>query len=570
MVEQEGPVDPASGDLLLHPFGHRSHGVPHHVGAKHVGAKKAGRTMRRWRVSPVAQQLAAEQLRDHLAANDVGNQPSKAFRSIRQGGRDGSSGRETAYNSTSFRFRLNYASGRARRQEGDFAVPARFLRGVSPALLAAILFASPVAAEPSDFEPPPILDARDIAGDVPPVGDHYSVRETVPTDGFMATVTILSPFGEFSASGPGMLAARVNEIRALAALDAIESDEQFKAAAGDKARDTAGNLRTLAEHPGETLKGVPEGVGRFFNRTGRSLKTGVQKLDDVRQGRLPGVDQDTLSSLPGGPSEPVAEPQGGLVGTIARAGGDVAVNVLGFDEQRRRLAKELAVDPYTTNAVLSARLDDVTWAAFAGGLGVNLVTSMIPGGMIVSASSQLTNWVWDTAPGDLRVQIETTLLGIGAGREEIDRFLRHHWYTLSMQTVLASSLAALDGVEARADVLPLALSVGSEGQARFVVQTLDMLKQYHVLQEPLSALVVEGTVVGRTQSGANIVMAPVDYLSWSPVLSRFASRLDDGSDQVRTLHIAGRATDRAREELEQLGWTVTEESALAPVAYPLR
>jgi hypothetical protein len=437
-------------------------------------------------------------------------------------------------------------------------------------LLVVVLLAAPSPCDGSEFEIPPVLDAGEIAGDIPSVGENYAISEAVPTDGFMATYTIASPFGEFTASGPGMLAARLDEIRALAALEQLRDDEQFMSAATDTARKTAGGLRTLATNPQETLKGVPGGVGRFFGRTGRSVRTSMQKLDDVRQGRLPGVDPSAVSNLPGGSGTSADVPPSSLAGTVARAGGHVAVNILGYDEHRRRIAKELAVDPYTTNPVLAAELDEVTWAAFAGGLGVNLVTSMIPGGMIISASSTLTDWVWDIPPGDLRVDIEKTLLSVGASKEEIDRFLRHNWYTLSMQTVLATSLGALDGVEGRAEVIPLALSVGSEGQARFVVQTVEMLKHYHAAHAPLSELVVEGTVFGTTQGGTVAVMAPVDYLSWSPLFQQFVTRLEDKSRSSSQLHIAGRATDRAREELTRRGWSVDEDSPLGPIGYPVR
>jgi hypothetical protein len=436
--------------------------------------------------------------------------------------------------------------------------------------LAVALLITPVICDASDFEAPPVLDAREVAGEIPLVGENYTISDVVPTDGFMATYTIASTFGEFSASGPGMLAVRLDEIRALAALEQLQDDEQFKAAAAETARETAGGLRTLATDPRGTLEGVPEGVGRFFNRTGRSVRTGLQKLDDVRQGRLPGVDGDTVSNLPGGSGEPIETPPSSLTGAMARASGGMAVNILGYDEHRRRLAKELAVDPYTTNRVLAAELDEVTWAAFAGGLGVNLVTSMIPGGKIISASSTLTDWVWDTPPGDLRVEIEQALLSAGASREETDRLLRHAWYTLSMQAVLATSLEALDGVEGRSAILPLALSVDSEGQARFVVQTVEMLKRHHLEREPLTKLVVEGTVFGRTRSGAVAVMAPVDYLSWTPRLDKFVSQFEADSGSPLTLHIAGRVSDRAREDLAWRGWTVKEQSAMGPIEYPVR
>ena len=86
-----------------------------------------------------------------------------------------------------------------------------------PRLLALAILVAPQTGDASDFESPPVLDAKVIIGDVPLVGEYYSIIEAVPTDGFMATVTIASPFGEFTASGPGMVQSRLNEIRALAA-----------------------------------------------------------------------------------------------------------------------------------------------------------------------------------------------------------------------------------------------------------------------------------------------------------------------------------------------------------------
>ncbi len=435
---------------------------------------------------------------------------------------------------------------------------------LSFAAVALLVLSGTVAA--ASFEEPPVLDAADmveyIAGDMPLKTEHYTVEERVPTDGFMAEFTVFSDFGTFQASGPGMLAARVNEIRALAALEHIEQDEQFQKGATESVKETGSNLQQLVEHPKETLESVPEGVGRFFKRTYRAAKTGLQKVDDVRHGRTPGVDDDDpASQLPGGPKAPGAASQESLSKVAARAAGDTALNTLGFDDDRRRLAKELAVDPYTTNAVLAQKLDDVTWAAFAGNLGVSVLTSMIPGGLIVSTSSRLTDWVWDTPPGDLRLEIEATLRDAGVDQDRIDRFLRHRWYPLSLQAALAASLKAMDDVDGRAEVIPLALAVDSEGQARFVVQTLAMLARHHKTVEPLTKLAVSGTVFGETEDGALAVMAPVDYLSWNPVAATFAQRKGK-MGTARTLHIAGLATDRARDALEDLDWSVEEESVL--------
>ena len=75
------------------------------------------------------------------------------------------------------------------------------------------------------------------------------------------------------------------------------------------------------------------------------------------------------------------------------------MNILGFDDSRRKLAKRLGVDPYTTNMVLDEKLDEVTWSIFAGDFGIDVATSLIPGSIVVTTSSLVTNWVWDTPPG---------------------------------------------------------------------------------------------------------------------------------------------------------------------------
>ena len=440
------------------------------------------------------------------------------------------------------------------------------LRMISAAVLLAVWF--PTVGVCDAYETPPLLSASKTVVDLPLQTDLYRIQEPVPTDGFMALYTITSPYGEFSASGPGMVETRLKEIRALAALQAMQEDERFVEAAEDTAKDTANDLKRLVQNPRETLQGVPEGVGRFFSRTGRAVKTGVQKLGDVREGRVPGVEGDKVSNLPGGPSS-ANTADVGFAESVARAGGNTAVNILGFDKQRRRLAKELSVDPYTTNPTLSEKLDEVTWAAFAGGLGVNVLTSLVPGGFILSTSSRLSDWVWDTSPGDLRVEIENRLLAMGIGQTEIDRLLRHGFYTMSMQAVLTASLDALDGVAGRPDVMPLVLSAGSEGQARFLVQSFDMLRNYHSNIAPLTALYVQGTTIGVDKTGRPVVVAPVDYLSWTSTLDRFASNLGQSFELEPSLHVSGAISERARDELTSIGWVVEELSTLGTFSYPV-
>lgn len=421
----------------------------------------------------------------------------------------------------------------------------------------------PLPATADALEAPPTLSASELFGHLPLKGDRYEVVEAVETDGFLTRTTIKSDFGDFIAVGPGMLATRLNEVAALEKLEILENDEEFQKGAKDAAEEKWGALKQIAENPRETAEGLSEGVGRFFKRAYRSAKTGAQTVGDVMQERSPGSEgaEGPGAALPGKATGQQAVPdRESKYVTAAKASGNVAVNILGFDDARRGLAKRLVVDPYTTNHTLDERLDEVTWSIFAGNLGVDLVTAMIPGGAIVSASTMVTDWVWDTPPGDLRVKIDETLQGIGIEQELIDRLLRHRFYSLSMQAALTAALDALDGASNRTEVMPLALSVTTVDQARFVVGTLRMLAQYHKEVGALDRLELSGTVTGR-RDDALIVAAPVDYLSWNEDADRFSSR-DDLGGGPRSLYLAGRASDKARAMLKERGWILEEESAL--------
>jgi hypothetical protein len=68
-----------------------------------------------------------------------------------------------------------------------------------------------------------------------------------------------------------------------------------------------------------------------------------------------------------------------------------------------------------------------------------------------------------------------------------------------------------------------------------------------------------GTVVGRETGGGIVVPAPVDYVSWTERVARFANR-DDLKASDRTIWLTGTMSPRARREFEALGWKVKEET----------
>lgn len=440
----------------------------------------------------------------------------------------------------------------------------RYQRIGCPLLIAALCLLphQARAAESGEpFEAPPLLQAADLLPDKLLQGPRHRIEPEVPTDGFLTWFTLRSDFGDFKASSPRMAAVRVNEIEALAELEKLSKSEVFAEGLKRSAQEFGGEVKQLVTHPKETLSGVPEGVGRFFKRVKRGATTGFQKLGDLKQDDpesgavIPGPG----SKLPGAGS---GDPQtaAGSMGTgeaTARMAGKTTADVFGYDDQRRKIAKQLRIDPYTTNGILADKLNEIAWTAFAGGLGFTAVKTLAPASAAITLTTGAADWVWDTPPGDLRVQNEQILLGLGADPQSVDRFLRHPWYSLTLQSRLTRSLERMPRTEGRADLMPLALSVRSFDQARFVVDSVAMLADCHQSRQPISRLEVAGTVWGHTARGI-VVAAPAEGISWSADLNRFARRDEFKAAPQRLLLVRGNVTAKARQELAALGWTVEE------------
>jgi hypothetical protein len=325
----------------------------------------------------------------------------------------------------------------------------------------------------------------------------------------------------------------------------METSEVFVDALKSSASSFGDAVAHVVTNPVEVARAVPAGVGRFFGRVARGAKTAAQKLGDVADKRDPGA--------------PRGAPSTGEAPNIVVAGGAAtaraARDVLGYDVQRRHLAEALGVDPYTTNPILKKKLEQIAWAAFAGGLGMDLVAAKVPGGRLVRSASTLDGWIYDKPPGDIEVWIEKTLQGIGVRQETIDLFLRQRNWPLSTRTILVLTLEKIPGVEGRAAVLDTAVTAESEEEARFLALSLSMLAREHGSTPFVSIL--EGKPIGVTRDDRVIAVAAVDYVCWNERIAAFARR-GDLMARHPTLALTGRLSPRTRAGMKRAGWQVRE------------
>lgn len=413
---------------------------------------------------------------------------------------------------------------------------ARSIVRLAAASLASLSLYAPRATA-ADYEAPPVLEAAKILPAKLQRGKGWSVDGRVPTDGLTTEFAIQSDVGDFPARGRRILELRQREIVALQQLHAMDDSKVFT----DALKSTAGRPLEAAvrivKNPGETLKGLPEGVGRFFDR----VSTGAERAYDA-----------VAASSSAGDGASVA----------ASKGLEATRDALGFEQERRTLAKRLGVDPYTSNTELAEALDHVAYVAFAGRLGLNtLISAVVPGSILITGTTAANNLVYDTPRGDLVVRVEERLRAAGVSDGRLRAFQRNPNLTLSIQTGIAESLASLDGVAGRPAVVDLAAGVASEDQARFVLEGLVLLTNHHGKQKRLAKLLVQGPVMARGTDGSLVVPAPVDYPSWTERVATFADR-DDLVAPKRTILLTGQTTPRARQELTSRGWIVKDNSPL--------
>ena len=402
----------------------------------------------------------------------------------------------------------------------------------APRTMLALVLGLAAIAVAADYEKPPVLPAKDIVPATILAGKGYTIDAKVPTDGLLGRYTIRSPAGTFQAHGLEMLAVRVPELAAIQHLKGVSRSKLFLNSARNAAEKPVKAAVNIVTHPKETIQGLPAGLGRFFDR----VQSGANRIVEAASSPEPGEDR---------------------AGAIIKGGGTAARDALGYEQERRALARELKVDPYTTNPVLAKQLDDVAWVSFTGRLGVNAVMSVaVPGSMAITATKFANDLVWDTPRGDLIVRNEAALKLLGVPEKSARAFMKNAAIPLSVKTDLVQGLEKLEHVHGRAAVVTLAATARSEEQARFLVTAVHMLGKAHDLEE----VTATGTIVGREKGGGLVVPAPVDYVSWTERVARFADR-DDLEAAQRTIWLTGKMSPRARSEFEKRGWQVKEEAA---------
>ena len=392
------------------------------------------------------------------------------------------------------------------------------------------------------FEPSPVLAGSELAAPALLKGPLHTVAEPVTLDGNFGRFIIESKFGRFVVVGENMLAMRVHELAAIQALQEVQSSQAFQDALLRSASAPIQFVQSAFTDPLGTAENVGQGLGTVLGRIGFLARSTAQTVADSTTASGPAA---TASGVPG-PATGEQAPSGFM--------GDP----FGYNKARRDWARQLNIDPYTTNPVLRPLLDNAARASFAGSFAVNTTLGAVSMGanMVVEFDTTVRDAVWNKPALDLARDNEAQLIALGVNPRTTRDFIRNRWFTPTMQTALATALAGIGRVEGVESVIQVASQLDGETRVRFLVDSIRMLKQFNEKEGRIVKLRMSNLVpVGVEPDGTLVIAAALDYADWDPAAAEFAQR-KDLKGKRRIALVAGQVSRRATQEFEKAGLTL--------------
>lgn len=405
------------------------------------------------------------------------------------------------------------------------------------AAMATLSSAIQSAPAPQGDDPSPVFKAADLLTPAVARGAHHQVGDEVRTEGYFHEFTLTSEFGAFDAVGRSMLAVRIQEIDALAALNDVSKTEVFLKAAGQSVVKVGQTAANVVVDPVGTAKGFGAGVKRFGVNLGRRTQRAIDSQKDSP------TDADENGNDDAKEKDSAAE--------------SAAKSVFGVTSAARRWAKKVGVDPYTTNAVLRKALDDIGKVDAAGSIATKVV---VPIPAVVGMTSSVGDLVWGKDPEEVRKINEQRLKALTVPDAVADKLFANPHFTLTYQTRLVAALSAVK-VSGCADYVQTSAEARSEREALFFVESAEMLQKWHARQPVASVLTDSRALVARDQQGNAAALLPIDWIRWmAPTEDALREVADRARRELKAtglqMVLTGSTSPRAAREIAAQGWTI--------------
>jgi len=396
--------------------------------------------------------------------------------------------------------------------------------------LALLIAAAASGARAADVENPPVFKASTLLG-AQVQGPGYKVAEKVPSDGYVRIYSLQTPWGPVSVRGDHRLQVRFKELAAIDAMEQTSNSKEFGDAlvkAGLKPVQFAGKLVT---DPVDTVKNTVSGVGNLFNSIGSGIRNRGKTQESAVQ------------------------------------------SITGAAKQRRLIAYNYGVDPYSQFPPLKQKLDDMSNAAAAGGLVVTGAFIAIPGaaGTVisnVSTAGNLNDMVRDYSAAQLLDMNRASLLKMGVAPAIVDQLLANPNYTPTDMTAMTGALGGMGKLQNLDALLGLAAQVATRDDADFMRWRVELMASYQRQMKVITGFVAIAGVpmpMATTRDNGLLGVFPLDALSWTAGTSHDISAITQaaraqGITGPMKLVITGTATPLAQKQLAKLGWSLQQQA----------
>jgi len=381
------------------------------------------------------------------------------------------------------------------------------------------------AAAAGQFETPPSVSASAALGPAAK-GVNYEVLSPVASDGMLRHYVVRTAAGDFETVGDELMLLRVRELSALAQLEKTNAPSKFGKAVMDAGLGPLAFAGSMIEHPIDTTQNTISGIGQMVGDMRSSL-------DNMGQSR-----DDAVASL------------------------------IGEAKEKRALAAEVGVDPYTDFKPLADRLDQLAGASVAGNLAVSGAMIAVPGaaGLAVSNAStanSLRGMAADYSSAQLMDINRAKLARLQVALGVAGQLFANPYYTPLDVSAMADALGKLGPVANLSAMVSAAGSADSRAAAYFVRRRIELTAAWQARHEEIVAFLEPDSVrfpLCQTASGAIVGVYPIDILAWTPetavtVEAWTAEASRDGVKHKR-LFITGTATALAKKNLAAEGWTL--------------
>jgi len=404
------------------------------------------------------------------------------------------------------------------------------MKSISFLLLLGFPILSPQVALQANYE---VLEPVPAASFIPAAlmtNTLFTISPMAQSDDLHLTYTLQSPAGTESIIGTQSLITRVNEMKALVALDEIDNSQEFGKALLKAGAEKVGSVKDVVKDPLGTVQRLPLGASRLLGRVSTSVKNAAEGNADPRAG---------------------------------------AQAVLGIRRMKNELAARFGVSPYTRNASLQNKLDATARAMAGGALVVNLSGLMFTGGVgtaisVVGVNQTLQRTLIESTPEEMTVKNRTALMALKASPDAVEGFLSNPSLSPWQKTILT---AELKEVGLNPDpFLRLVSKPATQEEVLDQMQIVQILLKHHKEIAPIVSLSeVDGVLTALDANGTLVTPVGADLILWSAAAeSRTDALLTRAKEDPRVKHVTlatdGLISARALKEFNKRGILATPQS----------